>query len=482
MGDRAALDGMARAPPAARRDVVPADGGHAPLRPSPTSPSASAAWLPDAPADGAEPLGFNLEGPFLADARRGAHDPAHLRAPGRRRRTTSSRSSTGSASLTIAPELPGALELIGWLRERGVAVSIGHSAADHRRGARRVCGRWPLHDPPVQRDERRRPSRARSRPRGADRRRGLRRAHRRRRPRPPRAVAAHRPAKPADRLLLVSDAISLAGMGDGAGRIGGLEVEVVDGRVDAAGTTTLAGSVIALDDAVRNLVASGIALAGRVAAASANPLGFSASPTAAGSRPASAPTSSSSTMTLRVRRVMRVGGCGVGLTRLTDRRAVRPGRRPESHDAAASLLAARHRAQRLSRAALDARFEDPAATRVEIESPRGLVGRVGFGRPAGRRRRRLSARGAAGAALGSEHVGRGRRPRGRPRPGVVRDLYGVPPPAGSKAGATSHYVLVPASDPAVVDAWFRVGFGDAARARDPRGAAARPDVRGPTRR
>ena len=39
------------------------------------------AWLPGAPADGAEPLGFNLEGPFLADARRGAHDPTHLRAP-----------------------------------------------------------------------------------------------------------------------------------------------------------------------------------------------------------------------------------------------------------------------------------------------------------------------------------------------------------------------------------------------------------------
>ena len=38
-------------------------------------------WLPDAPADGAEPLGFNLEGPFLARARRGAHDPAHLQVP-----------------------------------------------------------------------------------------------------------------------------------------------------------------------------------------------------------------------------------------------------------------------------------------------------------------------------------------------------------------------------------------------------------------
>ena len=61
--------------------------------------------------------------------------------------------------------------------------------------------------------------------------------------------------KPADRLVLVSDAISLAGMGDGRARIGGLEVEVVGQRVTLLGTTTLAGSVIALDDAVRNLVA-----------------------------------------------------------------------------------------------------------------------------------------------------------------------------------------------------------------------------------
>ncbi len=78
--------------------------------------------------------------------------------------------------------------------------------------------------------------------------------------------------KPADRLLLVSDAVALAGMGDGRGWIGGLEVEVVGQRVTLVGTTTLAGSVIALDTAVRNLVASGVALPAAVAAASRNPL------------------------------------------------------------------------------------------------------------------------------------------------------------------------------------------------------------------
>ncbi|HEX6869307.1 MAG TPA: hypothetical protein VF119_10910, partial [Candidatus Limnocylindrales bacterium] len=78
--------------------------------------------------------------------------------------------------------------------------------------------------------------------------------------------------KPADRLLLVSDAISLAGTGEGRARVGGLEVEVIGDRVTIAGTAILAGSAIALDDAVRNLVSSGVPLPIAAAAASANPL------------------------------------------------------------------------------------------------------------------------------------------------------------------------------------------------------------------
>jgi len=61
-------------------------------------------------------------------------------------------------------------------------------------------------------------------------------------------------------------------MGDGRATIGDMEVDVVDGRVTLAGTTTLAGSVIALDDAVRNLVRSGVSLPAASAAASRNPL------------------------------------------------------------------------------------------------------------------------------------------------------------------------------------------------------------------
>ena len=53
---------------------------------------------------------------------------------------TSSRSSTGSGSSTIAPEIPGALELIGWLARARRPVSIGHSAATFRARAGYAAG------------------------------------------------------------------------------------------------------------------------------------------------------------------------------------------------------------------------------------------------------------------------------------------------------------------------------------------------------
>ena len=72
--------------------------------------------------------------------------------------------------------------------------------------------------------------------------------------------------------MLVSDAIPMAGTGDGRATIGGLDVEIVGLRVTLAGSSTLAGSVISLDTAVRNLVWSGVPLPAAVAAASRNPL------------------------------------------------------------------------------------------------------------------------------------------------------------------------------------------------------------------
>lgn len=272
MGDSAALDGMARA--LLRRGVTSflPTAVTAPLEDLAAFADRVRAWLPAAPDDGARPLGFNLEGPFLASARRGAHAAAFLRDPAGAPRDTLERLVAGLRLLTVAPELPGATDLIGWLHGQGVAVSIGHSAAvvaeaqaGYAAGARSTTHLFNAMT-------------------GVD--------HRA----PGVAVAAlldddayveliadriHvHPAlwplitrlKPRDRLLLVSDALAVAGTGDGRGRIGKLEIEVTDGRATLAGTDTLAGSVIALDSAVHNLVAAGVPLPDAVAAASRNPL------------------------------------------------------------------------------------------------------------------------------------------------------------------------------------------------------------------
>ncbi len=272
MGSLADLDGMARA--LLRRGVTSflPTAVTAPLDELERFADRVRDWRPAAPADGAEPLGFNLEGPFLAPARRGAHDAERLLAPADAPAAVMERLADGLALVTIAPELPGALDMIRWLADRGIAVSLGHSAADldaaragYAAGARSTTHLFNA----MTGIEHRTP--------------GL-------------AVAAleadavwveliadgHHvhPAlwpliarlKPVDRLLLVSDAIALAGTGDGRVRLGGLEVEVVDGRATLAGTTTLAGSVIALDTAVRNLVGAGIGVPDAAAAAGRNPL------------------------------------------------------------------------------------------------------------------------------------------------------------------------------------------------------------------
>lgn len=272
MGDPEALDGMARALLGRGVTSFLPTAASMPLATLVEFAERVRNWMPEAPGDGAQPLGFNLEGPFLAPAKRGAHDPQLLRVPADVALPDLEPLVDGLRLTTVAPELPGAIELIRWLREHGVACSMGHSAAtlEQARAGYAAGGTTTTHlfnamsgvDHHV----------------------------------PGLAVAAlvndaayveliadgHHVdpslwpiitrTKPASRLLLVSDAISLAGMGDGRARVGTLEVEVVAGRVTLVGTTTLAGSVIALDDAVRNLVRSGLAIPAAVAAASRNPV------------------------------------------------------------------------------------------------------------------------------------------------------------------------------------------------------------------
>ena len=81
----------------------------------------------DVPA-GARPLGLHLEGPMLAPQRCGAHDRTLLRRPDHRLVAGWS-AAAGVSMVTLAPELPGALDVIRELTARKVVVSLGHTAA-----------------------------------------------------------------------------------------------------------------------------------------------------------------------------------------------------------------------------------------------------------------------------------------------------------------------------------------------------------------
>ena len=74
--------------------------------------------------------GIHLEGPYLSHAKCGAHDPALLRAPKIDEIKELLHVGAGHIKMiTIAPELPGALETISYLRSTGVTAAIGHSDA-----------------------------------------------------------------------------------------------------------------------------------------------------------------------------------------------------------------------------------------------------------------------------------------------------------------------------------------------------------------
>lgn len=79
---------------------------------------------------GARPLGLHLEGPFLNAGKKGAHNPHHLRPPSAVDSANWS-PATGVRLVTLAPELPGAHDLIRSLTGRGIVVSAGHSMATY---------------------------------------------------------------------------------------------------------------------------------------------------------------------------------------------------------------------------------------------------------------------------------------------------------------------------------------------------------------
>jgi N-acetylglucosamine-6-phosphate deacetylase len=201
----------------------------------------------------ARPLGIHLEGPFISHKRRGVHPPENLLAPSVAAFDRFWQAARGHIRvLTIAPELPGAVEVIAEASARGVCVSLGHSDADldaaragFAAGARHATHTFnsmrPLdHRGPGILGEVLTDARL-SADIIAD---GIHLD--------PVIVELFLKAKGPDAAVLITDATAATGMPDGRYRLGSLEVEVKDGRCMAGGK--LAGSVLTMDRAVRNVV------------------------------------------------------------------------------------------------------------------------------------------------------------------------------------------------------------------------------------
>jgi len=121
-------------------DALPATGVTAFLPTLISAPVATgaefAASVASADGRGARVLGAHIEGPFINPSFRGAHDRACLATPTAEQVEVIARAHP--RLVTLAPELPGALEAIARLRGAGVVVSAGHTAADFEQGLRAI--------------------------------------------------------------------------------------------------------------------------------------------------------------------------------------------------------------------------------------------------------------------------------------------------------------------------------------------------------
>lgn len=216
-------------------------------------------------------VGLHLEGPFLCLAKRGVHPADRLLAPDVRLLEQFQQAAEGNIKLlTLAPEIPGALELIEYAVERGIKISLGHSnaTAAETLAAIRAGARSATHTFNAMRGlDHREPgivgtvldSDSLFAELIAD------RIHVH-----PAMVRLWLKAKGARRAILVTDGMAATGMPDGTYRLGDLVVEVRDGVCLSGGV--LAGSVLTMDRAVHNLCEmTGAPLATAVSLASHNP-------------------------------------------------------------------------------------------------------------------------------------------------------------------------------------------------------------------
>lgn len=88
--------------------------------------------LKDGESEGANVLGAHLEGPFISPNAIGAQNPKHLFKPSIENYKKMTKSCEDAViSITLAPEVPGALELIEYLSKKGIVCSAGHTEATY---------------------------------------------------------------------------------------------------------------------------------------------------------------------------------------------------------------------------------------------------------------------------------------------------------------------------------------------------------------
>lgn len=218
-----------------------------------TYPPLFEAWPGHDPGAGAVPLGYHLEGPFLTLEKKGAHNPDLIQAADDQLISMW----TGEDSIaivTLSPERPGNLERIRRLADAGILVSLGHTNATYEQfvagidaGARMATHLFNAmtsihHRKPGAMvgtlvDERIVtgiiPDSIHSHPA---------------------MVRLAIKAKGIDNIAVVSDMMAACGLGPGTYPLGSMTVTVTD-ETATLSDGTLAGSILTMDEALRNLVA-----------------------------------------------------------------------------------------------------------------------------------------------------------------------------------------------------------------------------------
>jgi len=204
-------------------------------------------------SDRAVPLGLHLEGPFISHAKKGVHPPEYIQEPSIELFEKFWKAARGHVKvMTVAPETRNAPAMIEDAAAKGVCISLGHSNATREETEAGIAagGRHATHTFNAMRTlDHREPGilgtvLTDSRLTAeiiAD---GI-HVH-------PDMVRLFLKAKGVENAVLVTDGISATGMGDGRYMLGSFEVQVKGGRCELNGV--LAGSVLTLDQAVRNVV------------------------------------------------------------------------------------------------------------------------------------------------------------------------------------------------------------------------------------